>query len=157
MPANIFRQKRQVRKSDLYDDSILPGQTELETNSTDLETDLNSIRSQIKRILSAVSGNWYDDLNITNLKQRGIKELNEDLNAVETILDFIDQFTPTASQTVFTLTHVPININLTKVFINGQKIKNGRDYFISGTSITIILDYNLDSGDDLEIYYLYQA
>ena len=53
-----IRQISQVRNSDTYDDDLPVGVT-LETSSSHLESDLNALRSQIKRIGNM--SNWYDE------------------------------------------------------------------------------------------------
>jgi tRNA splicing ligase len=66
-----------------------------------------------------------------------------------------DVFTPTNGQTIFTLSELSTGeeINLSKVFINGQKIAYVTCYTISGSQLTVILPYLLNNGDILEIYY----
>ena len=54
-------QETQVGKSDLYNDDLPSGST-LETGAENLRDDLNSVRTQVKRIThGAESGSWYDD------------------------------------------------------------------------------------------------
>lgn len=74
------RQSTQVRKSEVYDDTLAPG-VALETGSGSLEGDNNSIRSQIKRALG--TANWYDDLATANGKKRSISGLNSGLDTIE--------------------------------------------------------------------------
>lgn len=83
MGRSIFRQETQIRASDTYTDSVAAGQTDLETNAVDLEDDLNSLRSQIKRVLDDSAGNWYDDIPTVNTKKRDLKDLNTDLDDME--------------------------------------------------------------------------
>ena len=52
------RQRTQIRPSDTYDDTLAAGAT-LESGSTNLEGDLNALRSQLQRIIG--QANWYDD------------------------------------------------------------------------------------------------
>lgn len=52
-----IRQISQVKQSDTFDDTLATGTT-LESSSTNLESDLNALRSQIKRIGNM--SNWYD-------------------------------------------------------------------------------------------------
>lgn len=83
MPRSIFRQDTQVRKSDTFDDTLSAGST-LQSGSTSLESDLNAVRSQLKRFLRAdEAGNWYEDVPTVNSKKRGIAALNTDLDDVE--------------------------------------------------------------------------
>jgi hypothetical protein len=69
--------------------------------------------------------------------------------------DNYEVFIPTTGQTIFTLSNslTGPQITLSKVFINGQKIAHVTCYTISGTQLTVILPYSLNSGDTLEIYY----
>lgn len=64
MPRTFVRQT-QSNKSDLYDDAIGAGST-MESASTDVETDLNAIRSQIKRYAGETK--WYTDKSGRDLK-----------------------------------------------------------------------------------------
>ena len=82
MGRNILRQETQIRNSDAYDDTLAAGST-LESNPTDLQDDLDGLRSQIKRILNDSSGNWYDDIPTVNSKQRDLTDLNTDLDDLE--------------------------------------------------------------------------
>lgn len=83
MGRTFIRQDTQVRPSDLYDDSFAAGPT-LESGAANLENDLNSLRSQLKRTIWAdAAGNWYDDIQTTNSKKRAITTLNSDLDDIE--------------------------------------------------------------------------
>lgn len=64
-------------------------------------------------------------------------------------------FIPTLNQTIFTLSNIltGAEVILSKVFINGQKIALTTCYTISGSQLTVILPYSLNTGDILEIYY----
>jgi hypothetical protein len=88
MSRTYICQDTQVRKSDEYDDSILPSEANMETNPVSIEDDLNSLRSQVRRWLWADSGNnWYDDLptitSIGSAKKRGINDLAVHVDALE--------------------------------------------------------------------------
>lgn len=77
MADNIFRQK-QSRKTDTFNDQLAAGPT-LESASTDLESDLNAIRSQINRILDATgSGTWTNDIPTVLAAKRGLLQLATD-------------------------------------------------------------------------------
>lgn len=82
MARTFITQKTQIGSSDIFDDTRLPGLT-METTGSNIEEDLNNIRSQINRLLLSGSGNWYDDLLVVNGKQRGVGDLNTDLNDLE--------------------------------------------------------------------------
>lgn len=83
MSRTFIRQVSQIRQSTTYDDTVASGST-MESSPTNVEDDLNSLRSQVKRWLYADSaGNWYDDVPTVNTKKRGISALNTDLNDIE--------------------------------------------------------------------------
>ena len=83
MARTFLRQATQIRNSDTYDDTLAAGAT-LETNPTEIEADLNGLRSQMKRaIWDDAAGNWYDDIPTVNTKKRAINDLNTDLDTVE--------------------------------------------------------------------------
>jgi len=87
MGRTFVRQDTQVRKSDVYDDTIVPSEANFETNPVHVEDDLNTIRSQLHNLLEVQAGNWWDDLNVpatleTGAK-RGVNDLNTALHAVE--------------------------------------------------------------------------
>lgn len=87
MARTFLRQDTQIRNSDLYDDTLVVGST-LESGQTEIEGDLNAIRSQGKRALWADNaGNWYDDINIPGTfesgTKRGLRNLNTDLHELE--------------------------------------------------------------------------
>lgn len=92
MGRSIFRQATQIRKSDTYDDTVTPSLANYETNATDIEYDLNTLRSQMQNLInrngaSFPSGNWYDDLTqpttLENGTIRGIDAVNDALHAIE--------------------------------------------------------------------------
>jgi len=83
MARTFIRQDTQIRNSDVYDDTVAAGVT-METAPTEVEADLNAIRSQLKRHTWAdAAGNWYDDNQTANAKKRGIAALNVDLDDIE--------------------------------------------------------------------------
>jgi hypothetical protein len=87
MSRSLYDQKTQIHKSTTYDDTVAPSEANWETNPTNLEADLNSLRSAISLHLDDQSGNWYDDLNTPSTfesgAQRGINNLNTDLHELE--------------------------------------------------------------------------
>jgi hypothetical protein len=55
-----------------------------QTNPTNIQDDLNNLRSQVSNLLDNQVGNWYDDLNTpAGGTQRGVNDLNTDLNDIE--------------------------------------------------------------------------
>lgn len=83
MARTFLRQDTQIRNSDLYADTLAAGVT-LESGATEIEADLNGIRSQINRLIwTTASGNWYDDIPTINAKKRAIRDLNFDLDELE--------------------------------------------------------------------------
>jgi len=83
MGRTYIRQVTQINPSDTYDDTIAPGST-LETNPSNIEDDLNGLRSMLKRVLYYTeSGNWYDEVPTINTKTRGIYQIATHLDALE--------------------------------------------------------------------------
>jgi hypothetical protein len=92
MARTFIRQDTQIRRSDVYDDTIAPTVAAYETNPTNIEEDLNSIRSQLQNFLNRngagfPGGNWYADLaapvTFENGTARGINETNQQLHDLE--------------------------------------------------------------------------
>lgn len=92
MARTFIRQDTQIRKSDLYDDTITPSLANYETNPVNIEDDLNTLRSQVQNFLNRngagfPAGNWYDDLTapvtFENGTQRGINTQNQQLHDLE--------------------------------------------------------------------------
>lgn len=83
MGRTFIRQETQIRFSESYDDTLAAG-VALESGATDLEYDLNAMRSQLKRAIYADSaGDWYADIPTVNGKKRAISALNTDLDDIE--------------------------------------------------------------------------
>lgn len=76
MSRTFIRQDTQIRNSDVYDDTLAAG-VALETGQTEIEGDLNALRSQVKRILG--EADWY-----TALSGRSLAALSTDLLDIET-------------------------------------------------------------------------
>lgn len=92
MPRTFIRQDAQVAQSLSYDDTRAPTEANYETNATDLEYDLNSIRSALQSALNRVSdsmpsGNWWDNIlkpsTLETGTRRGVSALNDALHLVE--------------------------------------------------------------------------
>ena len=92
MARTFVRQDTQIRNSDLYDDTVVPSVTNYETNPTNIEEDLSSIRSQLQNFLNRNGGtfpvgNWWDDtsapVTFENGAKRGINTTNQDLHDLE--------------------------------------------------------------------------
>ncbi len=83
MARSFIRQSTQIRQSDTFDDTLSPGSA-LESAASSLESDLNGIRSQIRRIFHADSGgDWFSDVATVNGQKRGLDSLAADLNDLE--------------------------------------------------------------------------
>lgn len=92
MARTFIRQDTQIRKSDLYDDTITPSATNYETNPVNIEDDLNSLRSQVQNILNRngatfPTGDWHSDMTapvtFENGIKRGVDKLNQELHDLE--------------------------------------------------------------------------
>lgn len=95
MSRSLFDQETQVHKSGTYDDTVAPSLANWETTPSNLEDDLNSLRSAVSLHLDNQAGNWYDDLNTPTAldtgSQRGLNDLNTDLHGLERkrFLDYV--------------------------------------------------------------------
>lgn len=92
MGRNILRQLTQIRASDTYDDTVTPSLANYETNPSNVQDNLNHLRSAVQNILnrngaSFPSGNWYDDITqpttLENGTIRGVDAINDALHVVE--------------------------------------------------------------------------
>lgn len=88
----LLRQDEDIRKSENYDDTIVPSSTNYETTPADIEDDLNTVRSAINNLLNRSGGsfpatNWYDAIATPSTLEtgtaRGVNALNDALHAVE--------------------------------------------------------------------------
>lgn len=84
MSRSFLRQATQISASVDFDDALASGLS-LQSSSYTIESDLNSLRSQVRRILySTGSGKWYDGLPATTFGgARGIQQLGSDLEDIE--------------------------------------------------------------------------
>lgn len=80
MSRTFIRQETQIRKSDVYDDTLAAGST-LESTPVHIQDDLNGLRSQVKRAIGDTD--WFSDIATVNGKKRAIKDLNTDLDDLE--------------------------------------------------------------------------
>lgn len=85
MARTFISQPTQVFSSETYDDAktVGPG---LQTGSTSLEDDLNSLRTQVRQVLWAgVAGSWYDAVSAPSGSGsgRGLNTINYDLTDLE--------------------------------------------------------------------------
>lgn len=130
MARTFLRQDTQVRNSDVYSDAIAPTEAAFETNPTNIETDLNNMRSQLHNLLKDQAGNWWDDLNVPSTLesgvQRGVNDLNTALHLVEKkrILRCVqllsDVVVPAAVAATETLTLTSNAANTETVTIDGK-------------------------------------
>ena len=74
------------------------------------------------------------------------------------VTDAADEFTATASQTSFTLSHAPSARSKVKMYVNGIRISNTA-YTISGTTLTYNAtnngSYSLTASDRIQFDYFY--
>lgn len=90
MPRTMVRQDEQVHASEVYDDTISPTEAAFETNTVDLQDDVNNLRSLALYYKNRqASGNWFDVLKTPTVftgegeGPRGIDDLNDDLWSLE--------------------------------------------------------------------------
>ena len=83
MARTFISQPTQVFSSEVYDDTWASGDG-LQTGSTNIEYDLNALRSQVRRIWwgDPVTGNWYDGVT-GSLNPRGLNVVNTGLYNIE--------------------------------------------------------------------------
>lgn len=144
MARTFIRQDTQIRQSDLYNDTITPSATNYETSPTNIEDDLNSIRSQLQNFLNRngagfPAGNWYDDITspitFENGSSRGINEVNQQLHDLErkrvlvTSINLNDVTVPAAASATGTLT-------ATANFGNGETVTTGTKTYTFQTVLT---------------------
>lgn len=85
MARTFISQPSQIFNTENYDDTLVAGST-LQTTASNLEADLNAIRSQIRRVLWAgVTGSWYDTISSPSGSNsaRGLNTINVDLSDLE--------------------------------------------------------------------------
>jgi len=86
MGRTFIRQDTQIHKSDTFTDNLAAGST-LESGSTSIEGDLNSLRSRVHDLLNVQTSNWYAVINTPSAldagSQRGVNNLNTDLHALQ--------------------------------------------------------------------------
>jgi len=78
--ANQMIRQREVGKSETYNDQVEPSLANYQSNVTQLEEELNAIRSALNTLLSSRVGNWYDSP-------------PRDLTAIDTALDVLEGIT----------------------------------------------------------------
>lgn len=87
MARTFLRQEQQIRNSLAYDDTVAPTEAAYETNPTNLETDLNNMRSMLSYLKDIAAGNWWDaqtaPTTLETGSTRGVDDLNDALHAVE--------------------------------------------------------------------------
>lgn len=87
MGRTFIRQDTQIRRSDVYDDTVAPAIAAYETNPVNIEDDLNNVRSMLNYLLDLQSGNWYDTISVPttfeNGAARAVDGLNQDLHDLE--------------------------------------------------------------------------
>jgi len=87
MGRTFIRQDAQIRNSVSYDDTVAPTLANYETNPTNIETDLNNVRSMLSYLKDIQAGNWYDVQTAPSTLEagtlRGVDDLNDALHLVE--------------------------------------------------------------------------
>ena len=124
--AQIIRikQAKQARNSEVYDDG-LPNGPGMESSPIELETDLNNLRSQLRRIID-VTGNWYDDpqADLISILELASRKYKQDL------IGAINNFNLVFS-TAVTFRHDGVRDEA--VYLNGICLEEGagNDYIVS--------------------------
>jgi hypothetical protein len=153
MARTFIRQDTQIRKSDLYDDSVTPSVTNYETNPVNIEDDLNSLRSQVQNVLNRngatfPTGKWYDDMTAPVTFEGGIKrgvdKLNQELHDLERkrVLVASDKY----------LTDLKVGaratgvLTTTSTFSNGETVTIGTKTYLFETVLTNVDGHVLIGG-----------
>jgi hypothetical protein len=128
--VTLLRQVSQIRNSGSYVDNTAPTLANYETNPTEIETDLNNIRSAIANLIDGQTNPWYTDLVTPSAletgSQRGVNDLNSALHAMEKqrrlrrVKLLVDVAVPAAVQATETLTTTGVVGNNETVTIGGQ-------------------------------------
>jgi hypothetical protein len=85
MGRSLFDQETQVHSSGTYDDTVAPTEAAYETNPTELETDLNNIRSYLHELRDVQNSNWWAALIAPTTftddspAARGVQDVGDDL------------------------------------------------------------------------------
>lgn len=145
MSRTFLRQDTQIRQSDLFDGTLTPGST-LESGSTSLEGDLNSLRSQVYNLMKLQTGGfWYDDLATPSNfptdtpapAKRGVDNLNTELRELERKRVLVeDMSTMATSMTVPALTAATGTLTGTADFTNGETVTTGTKTYTFETVLT---------------------
>ncbi len=84
MARTFIRQATQIRRSEAYDDTLSFGPT-LEQGAVSIEDDLNSLRSQIKRILDGTgAGKWHDNVPSLGGNPAGLLQVHQSVQQLQT-------------------------------------------------------------------------
>jgi hypothetical protein len=158
MARTFIRQDTQIRKSDVYDDTVTPSLANYETNPVHIEDDLNTIRSQVQNILnrngaSFPAGNWYSDMtaptSFENGIKRGVDTLNQELHDLERkrVLVTADKFL--VDITVAASASATGTLTTTANFANGETVTTGTKTYTFQTVLTNV-DGNVLIGVDAQ-------
>jgi len=156
MSRTFIRQDTQIRKSDVYDDSITPTLANYETNPVNIEDDLNSARSALQNFLNRngptfPAGNWYDDIaapvTFENGAARGINETNQQLHDLERKRVLVSMANFTGTVTVPAAVFATGTLTTTANFGNGETVTTGSKTYTFQTVLTNV-DGNVLIGVD---------
>jgi hypothetical protein len=137
MSRTFLRQDTQIRNSDVYNDAVPPTLAAYQTNPTEIETDLNNLRSQLQNYLNrngAVfpTGKWYDDLiapsTFENGLARGLNATNQQLHDLERKRVLVEVFNPV---------DIPVGIQATGVLTATGVFANNETVSIGGQTYTL--------------------
>ena len=149
MSQNLIRPNAQINNIETYNDSLVIG-SELQSNSTSIETDIQAILSIINKIKdSDYNGNWYDDIPTVNFKQRGLLQLSTDLENVETVVDaledkYVQSGSFNTSNGILTLTMQ--DSNTIEIELNG-KYQDQLTFGIENSNSVVITSESIASGE----------
>lgn len=149
MSRTFLRQDTQIRNSDVYNDTVPPTIAAYETNPTEIETDLNNLRSQLQNYLnrngaSFPVGNWYDDLaaptTFENGVARGLNATNQQLHDLERKRVLVEVFNPN---------DVPIGVQATGILTTTGALANNETVTI-GSQVYTLKSPFIDAANNID-------
>jgi len=153
----LSRQETQIRNSDLYDDTIASSEANFETNPTNIEQDLNNLRSLSHLLLKNSAGNWWDGLVTPSTLEtgtaRGVNDLNDALHAVEKkrvlrcVHNLTDISVPAAASATGVLT-ATVNFADAETVSVGVRTYTFESTFVPTNSDNIAIGVNLEASLD---------
>ena len=145
MSRTFIRQETQIRKSDVYDDTVTPSLANYETVlPTTIQDDLNSLRSQVASLINRSGatfpgGDWWADLTapitFENGTQRGVQTVNQDLHDLERKRVLVESY-HVVDVTVPSEAHATGTLTLSDNVADGDTVTTGTKTYTFQTVLT---------------------